>query len=107
MTTAVKEWVTHAACAHTNPNTFFPEIGRPNTEAKHICQQCPVRPDCLEHALTHHEWYGIWGGLSDTERRKLRRASMSRGNDADYLELSLNTRLNQTTLDFTDEETPV
>jgi WhiB family redox-sensing transcriptional regulator len=44
-------------------------------EAKRICSGCEVRAECLEYALAHDERFGIWGGLSERERRRLRRAA--------------------------------
>ena len=46
------------------------------TEAKRICTTCEVRAECLEYALEHDERFGIWGGLSERERRRLKRRAM-------------------------------
>ncbi|MBY0440970.1 MAG: WhiB family transcriptional regulator [Mycobacteriaceae bacterium] len=63
------DWRNQAACAkHPNPNLWFPEIGN-NFEAKQICQQCPVRTQCLFHAARHNETEGIWGGLTPNQRK--------------------------------------
>ena len=69
-------WRAHALCAQTDPEAFFPEKGGSTREAKKVCQACPVRGECLEYALTHDERFGIWGGLSERERRKLRRRAV-------------------------------
>lgn len=53
---------------------FFPDRGAPTKTAKAICKVCPVREDCLKHALDNNERFGIWGGLSERERRRIRRA---------------------------------
>jgi WhiB family redox-sensing transcriptional regulator len=66
-------WVSQARCLHADPDTFFPEKGGSTREAKRICAECPVRPQCLEYALENDEKFGIWGGLSERERRKLKR----------------------------------
>lgn len=66
-------WQADALCAQTDPEAFFPEKGGSTREAKRICEQCEVRIKCLEFALEHDERFGIWGGLSERERRKLRR----------------------------------
>lgn len=66
-------WQNDALCAQTNPEAFFPEKGGSTREAKRICESCEVRSDCLEYALENDERFGIWGGLSERERRKLRR----------------------------------
>lgn len=67
-----QEWQDQALCAQTDPEAFFPEKGGSTREAKRICQACPVRDECLEFALENDERFGIWGGLSDRERRRLR-----------------------------------
>ena len=68
-------WQDEALCAQTDPEAFFPEKGGSTREAKRVCQTCPVRAQCLEYALEHDERFGIWGGLSERERRRLRRAA--------------------------------
>ncbi|MCS0499453.1 WhiB family transcriptional regulator [Protaetiibacter mangrovi] len=66
-------WQTDALCAQTDPEAFFPEKGGSTRDAKRICTGCSVRAQCLEYALDNDERFGIWGGLSERERRKLRR----------------------------------
>ncbi len=66
-------WQERALCAQTDPEAFFPEKGGSTREAKRICTTCAVRSDCLEYALAHDERFGIWGGLSERERRRLKR----------------------------------
>jgi WhiB family transcriptional regulator, redox-sensing transcriptional regulator len=66
-------WQEKALCAQTDPEAFFPEKGGSTREAKRICQGCEVRDACLEYALAHDERFGIWGGLSERERRRLKR----------------------------------
>ena len=68
------DWQERALCAQTDPEAFFPEKGGSTREAKRICSGCDVRAECLEYALAHDERFGIWGGLSERERRRLRRA---------------------------------
>lgn len=70
---AEQEWQEQALCAQTNPEAFFPEKGGSTREAKRICQACAVRDECLEYALLNDERFGIWGGLSERERRRLKR----------------------------------
>jgi WhiB family redox-sensing transcriptional regulator len=67
------EWQERALCSQTDPEAFFPEKGGSTREAKRICSRCDVKGDCLEYALGHDERFGIWGGLSERERRKLKR----------------------------------
>jgi WhiB family transcriptional regulator, redox-sensing transcriptional regulator len=71
------EWQERALCAQTDPEAFFPEKGGSTREAKRICSGCDVRAECLEYALAHDERFGIWGGLSERERRRLRRGEIS------------------------------
>ena len=66
-------WQERALCAETDPEAFFPEKGGSTREAKKICTGCEVRAECLEFALINDERFGIWGGLSERERRRLRR----------------------------------
>ncbi|MEX2532634.1 MAG: WhiB family transcriptional regulator [Nitriliruptoraceae bacterium] len=68
-------WVLEAKCLDADPEAFFPEKGGSTREAKRICTACPVRNDCLEHALVNDERFGIWGGLSERERRRMKRYS--------------------------------
>jgi WhiB family redox-sensing transcriptional regulator len=69
------EWQERALCAQTDPEAFFPEKGGSTREAKRICSRCEVKAECLEYSLAHDERFGIWGGLSERERRKLKRAA--------------------------------
>lgn len=71
-----QEWQERALCAQTDPEAFFPEKGGSTREAKRICAGCEVRTECLEYALQHDERFGIWGGLSERERRKLKRRAV-------------------------------
>ena len=66
-------WQERALCAQTDPEAFFPEKGGSTREAKRVCTGCEVRAECLEYALANDERFGIWGGLSERERRKLKR----------------------------------
>lgn len=66
-------WQSDSLCAQTDPEAFFPEKGGSTRDAKKICASCEVRAQCLEYALKNDERFGIWGGLSERERRKLRK----------------------------------
>jgi WhiB family transcriptional regulator, redox-sensing transcriptional regulator len=68
-----QSWQERALCAETDPEAFFPEKGGSTREAKKICTGCEVKAECLEYALANDERFGIWGGLSERERRRLRR----------------------------------
>jgi WhiB family redox-sensing transcriptional regulator len=67
------QWQERALCAQTDPEAFFPEKGGSTREAKRICLGCEVKDECLEYALANDERFGIWGGLSERERRRLKR----------------------------------
>lgn len=71
-------WQDKALCAETDPDAFFPERGGSTREAKRVCRSCEVRAECLEYALGHEVGqFGVWGGMSERERRRLRRAAAS------------------------------
>ncbi len=67
-------WQARANCMGVDPDLFFPERGASTREAKDVCRGCVAREDCLEYALENGEKFGIWGGMSERERRRLRRA---------------------------------
>ncbi|MDQ0279209.1 WhiB family redox-sensing transcriptional regulator [Arthrobacter silviterrae] len=69
-------WQTDALCAQTDPEAFFPEKGGSTRDAKKVCGGCNVRSQCLEYALANDERFGIWGGLSERERRRLRKRAV-------------------------------
>ena len=72
-------WRNRAICRDTDPDLFFP-IGTTGQalvqieRAKEVCDECPVKTDCLDYALETNQDSGIWGGTSEEERRRLRRA---------------------------------
>lgn len=65
------DWQERALCAQTDPEAFFPEKGGSTREAKQVCLGCEVKAECLEYALARQERFGVWGGLSERERRRL------------------------------------
>lgn len=71
---AIREqsWMDQALCAQTDPEAFFPEKGGSVREAKRVCMRCEVRVECLIYADDHGERFGIWGGLSERQRRHAR-----------------------------------
>jgi len=78
------DWRHHAACLTEDPELFFP-IGNTGPalaqieDAKRVCRRCPAREECLQWALDAGQDHGVWGGMSEDERRALkRRASRSR-----------------------------
>lgn len=60
-----------AECRKHPEVNFFPERGEDPGPAKHICSQCPVKAECLDHALRFRERMGIWGGTSERQRKDL------------------------------------
>lgn len=66
-------WQDSALCAQADPELFFPATTGTESEsvAKKICTRCEVRSECLDHAVVRDERYGIWGGLSEQERRQM------------------------------------
>src|SRR4051812_997609 len=76
-------WILAAACRDEDPELFFP-IGTtgpslPQIEAaKRVCRRCPVRAECLESALESGQDAGVWGGLTELERRELKRGRVKR-----------------------------
>jgi WhiB family redox-sensing transcriptional regulator len=69
-------WQDRALCAQTDPEAFFPEKGGSTREAKKVCRGCEVQAECLEFALENDERFGIWGGMSERERRRLKREAV-------------------------------
>ncbi len=68
-----ENWQDDANCLGVDPDLFFPERGASTREAKEVCRGCVVREQCLEFALQNGEKFGIWGGMSERERRRIRR----------------------------------
>lgn len=66
-------WQGKARCLEVDPEIFFPERGGSSKSARAVCKQCEVRLECLRYALRNREQFGIWGGTSERERRKLRK----------------------------------
>ncbi len=62
-------WAEYGLCAQTDPETFFPEKGSSTAPAKAVCQRCPVAVECLEFAVRTGERFGVWGGMSERDRR--------------------------------------
>jgi WhiB family redox-sensing transcriptional regulator len=67
--------MTGGVCAQVDPELWFPEKGGSTRAAKALCARCPVRPECLAYALTHDERFGIWGGTSERDRRRMKRTT--------------------------------
>lgn len=69
--TEERPWVVFSACRDKEPGIFFPEDRKAADEALAICATCPVRVDCLEYAVEADIRYGVWGGLTERQRRRL------------------------------------
>jgi WhiB family redox-sensing transcriptional regulator len=67
-------WRELAACRGTDLEVFFPERGESAGPARQICAACPVRQPCLDYAISNRITHGIWGSLTERERRALRSA---------------------------------
>lgn len=69
----LQQWKTDAACRGMDPALFFPQRGEVVAAAKAVCGGCDVQAECLAYAMNNHENFGVWGGMSEHERRRLRR----------------------------------
>ena len=67
------DWRQDAACRDLDTAVFFPETDEAVAAAKAVCASCPVREACLDFALITRQDDGVWGGLDETERRRVRR----------------------------------
>lgn len=78
LTQTSKDWREQAACIDQNPELFFPtgitgSALQQLEQAKKVCSDCAVREDCLRWAMELGQDYGVWGGVSEEERRSLKR----------------------------------
>ncbi len=77
------DWRETARCKEMDPDLFFP-VGTTGPAllqieaAKSVCRQCDVRDECLQYAIDSNQEYGIWGGLTEEERRYMRRELTAR-----------------------------
>jgi len=74
-----QSWYERAACLEADADSFFPEKGGSSRPAKRVCAGCIVRTECLAYALDNDERFGIWGGMSERERRQLKRGIRDSG----------------------------
>jgi len=65
------DWEDRAACRAADADLFFAPGGTQEYRAKAVCRDCPVRFECLAYALRYRVEHGVWGGLTDRERRKV------------------------------------
>ena len=66
------DWTTSAACKTNDPDDLFVQ-GAAQNRAKQVCLGCPVRAECLADALDNRVEFGVWGGMTERERRALLR----------------------------------
>lgn len=78
------DWQDRALCPQTDPEAFFPEKGGSTREAKKVCLECDVRDECLDYALGHDERFGIWGGLSERERRRFKKQRLQENPESQH-----------------------
>ena len=70
---ATTAFMAFGACRGADAELFFPDRGESLEPAKAVCAACAVSAECLQYALDAGERFGVWGGTSERERRKLRR----------------------------------
>lgn len=68
-----RPWAAYASCRNADPELFFAASDGGEAEAIRICRGCPVQGECLAWALDTRVRYGIWGGLTERQRRRVRR----------------------------------
>ncbi len=69
----LNSWKSKGECVGVDQDIFFPERGASTRLAKAVCRRCNVQEECLEYAVNNGEKFGIWGGLSERERRAIRK----------------------------------
>ncbi len=74
-----QDWRALASCTKTDPDLWFAVGAREHKLAKKICRECPVRRDCLAYAMDEPVDHGVWGGLTERERRRYRRQAGEEG----------------------------
>jgi WhiB family transcriptional regulator, redox-sensing transcriptional regulator len=70
VTDAELDWQEHAACRSATLDVFYAEDERTQA-ALELCTECPVRLPCLDYAMRHREQFGVWGGTTERERRRI------------------------------------
>ena len=71
-------WVEEASCRGIDGDMFYPELYTNEivAAAKRVCSLCPVKDECLEHAMVNREIFGIWGGTTELERNRMWRRNL-------------------------------
>ena len=75
-------WSRYASCDTADPDLFFPPPGTDTFYARSICRECPVRRQCLDYALESKQKFGIWGGMTEAQRRRIRREDITANHPA-------------------------
>ncbi len=88
----IVDWQTRAVCPQTDPEAFYPEKGCSARDGKAVCQDCPIRIACLDHALKTSEPYGIWGGLTQRERTEFKATGLPAAEVDKYMRRRRRTR---------------
>ena len=78
-TSADTKWMAAGSCADKPPALFFPSDGVGVEVAKRVCEECPVKSECLEFALENRIDHGVWGGTSERQRRRIVKARLADG----------------------------
>ena len=68
----MNKWMDEASCKDAPTEWFYPEGAEINENALFLCEKCPVQKECRDYGITKEEW-GIWGGLSASKRKRLRK----------------------------------
>lgn len=76
---ADQNWRAFAMCSGGDPDLWFASGAQEHKLAKRVCRQCPVRRQCLEYAMDEPVDHGVWGGLTERERRRWRRRAGTTG----------------------------
>ena len=74
-----EDWRSQGLCAGMDPDLFFSPGALEHKMAKEICRRCPVRRECLAYAMDAPVDHGVWGGLTERERRRYRRRAGAQG----------------------------
>lgn len=70
----VGDWAMDAACRDEPVEVFFSGAPEDVERAKALCGRCPIAHHCVQFAISHDEWHGVWGGTDESERRAMIRS---------------------------------
>lgn len=106
------KWVNSALCAEIDPELWFPEQGGLSAPARRMCHRCPVVQDCLDYALETAQQWGVWGGATASERKRMLAGDLPAlpplyaAEDAAYAagEIDLRDLLDEVTVDIDDDD---